>query len=70
MNYAALRGTSMASPHVAGAVALLLANKGNMSPAEVRTRLMQTADKVPGMGGLNFHPDYGAGRLNLLRLLS
>ncbi|MGC2238688.1 MAG: S8 family serine peptidase [Pyrinomonadaceae bacterium] len=68
-NYDAWDGTSMASPHVAAAAALLLANKGAMSPATVRDRLMQAADRVAGMGGLNHHPDFGAGRLNLLRLL-
>ncbi|RDV16869.1 protease [Pontibacter diazotrophicus] len=67
--YDAWNGTSMAAPHVAAAVALLLANKGPMSPANVHTRLMQSADPVAGMGGLNHHPDFGAGRLNLLRLL-
>ena len=68
-NYDAWDGTSMAAPHVAAAVALLLANRGAMSPANVRTRLMQTADRVLEMGGLSHHPDFGAGRLNLLRLL-
>jgi subtilisin family serine protease len=68
-HYAAWNGTSMASPHVAGAVALLLANAGAMSPAAVRERLMETADEVEEMTG-DFDADYGAGRLNLLRLLS
>lgn len=68
-NYDAWDGTSMATPHVSGAAALLVSNKGPMSPANVRTKLMQTADKVSGMNGLNHHPDFGAGRLNLLRLL-
>lgn len=69
-DYDAWDGTSMATPHVVGAVALLLANKGKMSATEVRRHLTNTADKVAGMGGRDFHPDYGAGRLNLLRLLS
>jgi hypothetical protein len=69
-DYDAWNGTSMATPHVVGAVALLLANKGKMNAAEVRRQLTKTADKVAGMGGRDFHPDYGAGRLNLLRLLS
>ncbi len=37
---------------------------------EARNQLARTVDRVAGMGGLQFHPDYGAGRLNLLRLLS
>ena len=69
-DYDAWRGTSMASPHVAATVALLLANKGNMNAASVRTKLMEMADKVAGMNGKNWNSDYGAGRLNLLRLLS
>jgi len=68
-DYDAWNGTSMASPHVAAAVALLLANKGKMSPAEVKSLLAKAADKVAGMNGRDFHPDFGAGRLNLLRLL-
>jgi len=69
-DYDAWDGTSMASPHVAAAVALLLANKGKMSPADARDRLMATAHDVPAMHGADFDSDYGAGRLDLLRLLS
>ncbi|MEE8169222.1 MAG: S8 family serine peptidase, partial [Phycisphaerae bacterium] len=68
--YDAWPGTSMASPHVAGAAALLLANNRRMTPAQVREGLMNTADRVAGMGGADFDLDYGAGRLNLKRLLS
>jgi subtilisin family serine protease len=38
-----LSGTSMASPHVAGAVALLLGADGSMSPSQVVSRLMTAA---------------------------
>jgi subtilisin family serine protease len=69
-DYDAWQGTSMASPHVAAAAALLLANRGNMNGAAVRQQLMKTADEVPGMRGGDWDHDYGAGRLNLLRLLS
>jgi subtilisin family serine protease len=69
-DYAAWDGTSMASPHVAAAAALLLAKSPGFTPGEVRDKLMQTADRVPGMGNEPHHPDYGAGRLNLLSLLS
>ncbi|MEL4895081.1 S8 family peptidase [Crocosphaera sp. Alani8] len=70
IQYDAWAGTSMATPHVTGAVALVLANKGRMKPSEVRMLLRKTADKVPDMEGKEFDPRYGAGRLNLLRLLS
>lgn len=62
-------GTSMATPHVSAAAALLLANHGEMEAAAVRQRLMATADALPGMKGASFDPDYGAGRLNLRRAL-
>lgn len=68
--YAAWDGTSMASPHVAAAAALLLAQRGAMKPADVRDRLRTTADHLPAMGTKKEHPDYGTGRLNLLKLLS
>jgi subtilisin family serine protease len=69
-DYDAWDGTSMATPHVSAASAVLLANRGRMNSAAVRARLQATADRVPGMGNAQFHPDYGAGRLNLLRLVS
>jgi hypothetical protein len=56
----------MASPHVAAAAALLLAQRGAMKPVDVRDRLRATADHVPAMGQKKEHPDYGTGRLNLL----
>jgi len=57
-------GTSMATPHVAAAAALLLAKKPNLTPSQVRERLTKTADRVPWQSA---HPDdeYGYGRLNV-----
>ena len=69
-DYDAWDGTSMATPHVSAAAALLLANSGPMTGSSVRDRLMSTADPVSGMGPDSRHPDYGAGRLNLEKLLS
>jgi subtilisin family serine protease len=68
--YDAWDGTSMASPHVAAAAALLTAKQGRLGPQETRRQLRAKADKVAGMHGASADPDYGAGRLNLLRLLS
>ena len=40
-------GTSMASPHVAGAAALVIAQQGKMSPASVKARLLLCAEPGP-----------------------
>ncbi|MCK8786175.1 S8 family serine peptidase [Roseomonas sp. NAR14] len=69
INYDAWNGTSMATPHVTGSVALLLAKHGPMTPAQVRQALAQSVDKVLDMGGNTWHPDFGFGRLNLDALL-
>jgi subtilisin family serine protease len=68
-DYDAWAGTSMATPHVTAAVALLLAKEGQMSQADVRARLTASTDKIPAMHGADFTADYGAGRLNLQTLL-
>lgn len=69
VNYAAWEGTSMATPHVTAAAALLIAKRGRQGPQKVLEALAAKADVTPGMGGGRFHQDYGHGRLNLLRLL-
>lgn len=68
-SYAAWDGTSMATPHVTGAAALLRAKLGAVGPEEVRARLERAADRVPAMRRRGRDPDYGAGRLNLDKLL-
>ncbi|MFK3967474.1 S8 family peptidase [Ensifer adhaerens] len=69
-DYDAWPGTSMATPHVAAAVALYLANGGDRNPTTIRNALASSADKVPAMGGRDFTPDFGYGRLNLEQLLA
>lgn len=44
--YAVYSGTSMATPHVSGALGLLLAHEGGLSVTEVRDRLMATSVPV------------------------
>ncbi|MCC2547442.1 S8 family serine peptidase [Hymenobacter sp. BT175] len=45
--YTTLTGTSMAAPHVAGIVALMLDANPNLTPAEVKSILEQTATNLP-----------------------
>jgi subtilisin family serine protease len=44
--YCYLQGTSMASPHVTGLVALMISQFGEMSAGEIRQRLEATADPI------------------------
>ncbi|WP_305080690.1 S8 family peptidase [Microbulbifer sediminum] len=46
-NYAFYQGTSMATPHVAGAAALLYALDGSLTPTEVESILSNTARSFP-----------------------
>ena len=57
-----LTGTSMASPHVAGAVGLLLSLNPDFTPEEIRSCLRMTADDL---GPDGWDEEYGSGRLNL-----
>jgi minor extracellular serine protease Vpr len=65
-----ISGTSMSSPHVAGAVALLLQAKPGTSPAMVKTILQNSADPRPwsgnpGAGFLDFVHRQGAGMVDI-----
>lgn len=46
--YTILSGTSMATPHTAGVVALILEAKPSMTPDQVKALLQQTATNMPG----------------------
>ena len=62
--YQYMSGTSMATPHVSGACALLLAANPNLTVAQVKQALLSTVDPVvPGLC-------VSGGRLNLSRALA
>ena len=68
--YGNLSGTSMSSPHVAGAVALLLEARPRTSPEEVQQRLQNSArphlwSGNPGLGFLDNVHRQGAGMLQI-----
>lgn len=68
--YASLSGTSMSSPHVAGAVSLLLQAKPKTNAQIVRTILQNSADPKPwwgnpGLGFLDNVHRQGAGMLDI-----
>ncbi len=65
-SYGNLSGTSMASPHAAGAAALLSAYNPALSPASLKATLMNTVDVLPAFNGFN----RTGGRLNVGRALT
>ncbi|MGB5246718.1 MAG: S8 family serine peptidase, partial [Woeseia sp.] len=76
--YGTIGGTSMASPHVAGAVALLLEARPTMTPAEVEDVILDTARKFtagapyvadPQNPGQTTSFDKGAGLMDLAAAL-
>ncbi len=54
-------GTSMASPHVAALVALIIDARGAISPGNMQRRLTSTATDA---GPAGFDPAYGWGCIN------
>ncbi len=54
-DYLMLSGTSTSAPVVAGAAALMLEDDPELTPDDVKVRLMASADPVPGDGGRRLH---------------
>ncbi|MFE2632650.1 S8 family serine peptidase [Streptomyces sp. NPDC059374] len=60
-HYVSLSGTSMATPHVAGAAALLVQQHPDWSPQQLKDALTSTASTVTGTGAT----EQGGGRVDL-----
>ena len=58
--YTHMSGTSMATPHVAGVVALILEARPSLSPAQVKALVQNTATNMPGLEAW----EAGAGYVN------
>ena len=63
--YSSFSGTSMATPHVTGVVALLLASEPGLTPEEVRTRILDSTDPLAALDGITV----SGGRLNAANTL-
>jgi subtilisin family serine protease len=64
-SYATLTGTSMATPHVTGAAALLASYYPNLTPASLKATLMNSVDALSQWNGVV----KSGGRLNIARAL-
>lgn len=64
--YAFMSGTSMATPHVSGAAALVLAACGNLSVAALRDAVVNNVDPVASLSGKTIT----GGRLNVFRAVN
>jgi subtilisin family serine protease len=67
--YGVWDGTSMATPHVAAAAALVLAGHPKETASQARERLLRSATRLSGMGTKQRTTAYGAGLLNLRKAL-
>lgn len=65
--YKVFSGTSMATPHVAGVLGLLISKEGRMPHADLKTRLMATSDEVSKLRG---KVKRESGRINAYNLLA
>lgn len=65
-SYGTMSGTSMATPHVTGAAALLSAHNPALSPASLKATLMNTVDQLTTWGST---PIKTNGRINVDRAL-
>jgi subtilisin family serine protease len=63
--YASWSGTSMATPHVTAAAALVAAAHPDWSPGDVKQHLRVSARRAADMGRRQFSEAYGSGLLDI-----
>jgi subtilisin family serine protease len=68
--YATWSGTSMATPHVAAAAALLAAQHESWTPSDLKEQLRRRAGRLPDMRGKDWTQAYGNGLLDVASALS
>ena len=68
--YKKLSGTSMSSPVVAGALALIWSKNPDWTREQVISRMLSTADDIGKINEAKFEAQLGAGRINLEKALS
>src|SRR5262249_21013302 len=68
-NYGYNSGTSMATPHVAGAAALALSIAGGASYQDIRQAIFDSVDPIPALRTDGPTPVSTGGRLNAFRVL-
>jgi len=66
--YASWSGTSMATPHVSAAAALVAAQHPDWTPADTKEHLRARAAKVADMDGQSFTEEFGSGLLDIASL--
>jgi subtilisin family serine protease len=69
IEYASLRGTSMAAPYVTGALALLLQKDGSIDWGEAKRRLIKST-RQDRHTGVSWNARWGYGKLDVERLLT
>ena len=61
-----MSGTSMATPHVAGIIGLLLSQEPNLTPAQIKDRLISTSTKTVKLSDSSV----SGGRVDAYRVLT
>jgi subtilisin family serine protease len=67
--YITIQGTSMATPFVAGVIALMLEREPGLTPEEVQQRLRISARRDAQTSRV-WHPGFGFGKIDIAALLA